>query len=259
MLGVIYYDTPDYWPQALVAAFAFCLIASAVYIYNDLQDLDEDRLHPQKSLRPLASAKVSIEFALSACAFLLVSGLGISLAISNKLTLILGIYLVINIMYNYWLRKVPIADVLCIASGFMLRTLAGTIGIGLPFAWWLTLTVTWFTLFIALNKRRLEMQLQRHTIRAALSKYNPRLLDILIIGTAITCFFTYLFYILYEQEESFYFILTLPFTAFGLWRFIWLTTRKSSHDDPVALFFSDILSRINLVCFFGLTLMAIAQ
>ena len=72
-------------------------------------------------------------------------------------------------------------------------------------------------------------------------------------------FFTYLFYILSVEDESFYFILTLPFTAFGLWRFIWLTTRGSNHDDPVALFFSDALSRINLVCFFSLTLMAIAQ
>ena len=257
LLGVIYFDQPGYWLKALIAALSFCLIASAVYIYNDLKDIDEDKFHPQKSQRPLANGKVSIEFAWYTLIFLLLSGFAIAFALSNKLSVILGIYLLINFFYNYWLRKIPIFDVLCVASGFFLRILAGTIGIGLPLTWWLTITATLFSLFIALNKRRLEMRLQVDTNRAVLKKYNPRVLDLLIGFTALSCFLTYLIYIVSVHHELFYFLLTLPFAALGLGRFIWLTNKSIEHDDPVSLFFNDPLSRLNLVCFFTLTLLAL--
>lgn len=260
LLGVIYTDLPGYWPKALIAAFVFCLIASAVYIYNDLQDIEEDRLHPLKYRRPLASGEVSIPFALNVFAVLLITGLVMAFAVSTKLAAILGVYLLINLLYNHWLRNVPVFDVICITSGFMLRILAGTIGIGLPITWWLTVTGTLFCFFIALSKRRLEMQLRlMHTSRAVLSKYHPRLLDFLIVSTAIGCFATYLLYIMYLHEDSFYFLLTIPFVAFGLWRFSVLTTKPHNNDDPVSLFLSDNLSRVNILCFFVLTMMALMK
>ncbi|CEK11113.1 decaprenyl-phosphate phosphoribosyltransferase [Legionella hackeliae] len=260
LLGVFYADTLEYLPDALLAALAFCLIASAVYIYNDFQDREEDRLHPQKCYRPLASGEVSVDFAVSMLALLLIGGLLLAWSISSNLAALLGIYLLINLAYNHLLKNVPILDVLCIASGFLLRVLAGTIGIGLPISWWLAFTATLISLFIALCKRRLEKQLGlRYSTRAVLKKYPSRLLDALIVFTAIASFVTYLFYTIYARDESFYFLLTLPFAAIGIWRFARLTMRSTDNDDPVSLFFHDNLSRFNLICFLGLTSIALVK
>ncbi|STX42983.1 4-hydroxybenzoate octaprenyltransferase [Legionella donaldsonii] len=258
LLGVFYSGSLEYLPDALLAAFSFCLIASAVYIYNDIQDREQDRLHPQKCRRPLASGNVSLPFALSILAILLVGGLLLAGLISINLAALLGLYLLINLAYNHALKNLPILDVLCIASGFMLRVLAGTIGIGLPISWWLTLTATLISLFIALCKRRLEKQLDlTYTTREVLKKYSPRLLDYMINGTAFCCFVAYLLYTIYARDESFYFLLTIPFAAIGLWRFAWVTRRSSGNDDPVSLFLSDNLSRFNSLCFLILTLIAL--
>lgn len=250
LLGVIYAETLSNWPKALGAAFSFCLIASAVYIYNDLRDLAEDRIHPHKKNRPLASNRVSIRFALFSLGFLLITGMGIAFSISIQLAVILCIYLLINLLYNHWLRLVPIFDVMCIASGFMLRVFAGTWGIGLPITGWLTVTATLLSLLIALSKRRLEMSLGfKLTKRAVLQKYQPRLLDRMIIVTAIACFSSYFFYTIVSHKGEYLFLLTLPFTAVGLYRFTFLTFQPSSKDDPILVVFNDKLSLLNLVCF----------
>lgn len=258
LLGVVYAENPVYWGRALLAALSFCLIASAVYIYNDLQDLEEDRNHPKKTHRPLAKGDVSISFAWLMLVLCLLIGLPLGYAISTPLLVILSIYLLINLLYNHWLRRVLFCDVLCIASGFMLRILAGTFGIGLPITWWLTITATLLSLFIALCKRRLEMQLGLgSTQRIVLRKYSPHLLDILIASTASSCFIAYLLYTVYARDEMWSFLSTLPFCAIGLWRFAFLTTKDGDTDDPVAVFLHDNVSRLNLLCFFSLTILAL--
>ncbi|WP_131739825.1 decaprenyl-phosphate phosphoribosyltransferase [Legionella adelaidensis] len=260
LLGVIYSNQSFFWPRAIVAALAFNLIASAVYIYNDLKDIAEDQLHPRKNKRPLASGLVSIPFAVGSFFFLLIVGMGLAFLVSFKMVGILAIYLLINFAYNYFLRNVPVLDVLCIASGFMLRILAGTIGIGLPITWWVTLTATLLSLFIALSKRRLELQLLKvNERRAVLKKYHPRLLNFLLFSTGYLCLFGYVFYIYFVRNWSFYFILTIPFAAFGLYRFTKLTSKDRKKDDPIALFFSDYLSVFNFICFFVLTFLALIQ
>jgi 4-hydroxybenzoate polyprenyltransferase len=260
MLGFCYTPVPGYFIPALLASLAFCLIASAVYIYNDIEDKTEDRVHPHKRHRPLASGQVSIIDAIFMLFILLITGLTLGWLISKKLALILCAYLVINIAYNHVLKLIPIGDVLCIASGFMLRVLAGTIGIGLPISVWLTLAATLLSLFIALNKRSLELHLGlKHSTRKVLRKYHPDLLHHLILGTGIATFITYIFYIIYARDESFYFMMTVPFAAIALWRFAWLATQNIDNDDPVLVFLSDRLSRINLWCFVVLTFMALSS
>ncbi|MCP0913575.1 MULTISPECIES: decaprenyl-phosphate phosphoribosyltransferase [Legionella] len=254
LLGVLYADTPGYWLEALLAAFCFCLIASAVYIYNDLQDIEEDRLHPHKQNRPLASMEVSAGFAITVLVVLLLTGLILAFTVSTTLTALLGIYLLINLLYNHWFRNIPIIDVICITLGFILRILAGTVGIGLPITWWLAITATLLSFLIALCKRRLEMQLGLAEVsRAVLARYHPPLLDFLINITAMGTFLAYLSYVLYTHHHSFYFLLTIPFAAFGLWRFLMLITVEKNVDDPVFIFFHDTLSRLNLLFFFMLT------
>lgn len=259
-LGVIYSGSSFHLVDALLAALAFCLISSAVYIYNDLQDREEDKLHPYKCRRPLVTGEVSLDLAVGSLCMLLIVGLLIGWLVSPKLAALLGAYLLVNLAYNHLFKNFPVVDVLCIASGFMLRVLAGTIGIGLPISAWLTVTATLVSLLIALCKRRLEKQLGLNDeTRLVLKKYSSNSLDLLINISSLGCFFAYLAYIVLVHKESFYFLLTLPFVAIGLRRFVRLAMRVSDNDDPVSLFFRDNLSRFNLLCFLFLTLLALTR
>ena len=260
MLGFCYTPTPGYFIPALLASLAFCLISSAVYIYNDIEDRSEDSLHPYKRHRPIASEKVTVSEAIFMLFLLLITGFTLGWFISKKLAIILSVYLVINIAYNHLFKLIPVIDVLCIAAGFMLRVLAGTLGIGLPISIWLIVAATLLSLFIALNKRRMEMRLSiKYATRKVLEKYNPWVLHCFIVAIGIVSFFTYLFYIIYARDESFYFMLTVPFAAIALWRFAWLAKQDIENDDPVIVFLSDRLSRINLWCFVILTFMALGK
>lgn len=260
MLGFFYTPVSGFLVPALLAALSFCLISSAVYIYNDIQDRTEDSMHPYKCHRPIANDNITVSEAIFMLFLLLVAGLALGWFISKQLAIILTIYLVVNLAYNHVLKLIPILDVACIATGFMLRVLAGTVGIGLPLSGWLTVAATLLSLFIALNKRRLEMQLGlKHSTRKVLKKYHPVLLQSLTVVTGIACFFTYLFYTIFARDEAFYFILTLPFAAIALWRFSWLSTQEIDNDDPVNVFLSDRLSRVNLYCFAALTFMALSH
>lgn len=260
LLGVFYAHSQVYIIPALLAALAFCLISSAVYIYNDIEDRSEDKDHPHKSKRPLVSGKISLTNAVCLLFLLLVAGLVLGWVVSRQLAFILCVYLVVNIAYNHLLKFFPIIDVTCIAVGFMLRVLAGTIGIGLPISLWLTVTATLLSLFIALNKRQLEIQLgAQYATRRVLKKYHPQLLHWFILASGVFCFITYLLYIIYAREESFYFALTIPFAAIALWRFAWLSAQNVENDDPVLIFLQDRLSRFNLYCFIIFTLMALTR
>ncbi len=258
-IGFFYTPMNGYFIPALLAALAFCLVSSAVYIYNDISDRSEDALHPYKKKRPLTSGSVTLYEALALLGIVLIVGLLLGLLVSKQLACILIAYLIINLAYNHIMRFIPVLDVLCIALGFLLRTLAGTVGIGLSISTWLICTATLLSFFIALNKRRLEMQLGLNvTTRKVLEKYHPQLLNRAILATGIACFTVYLFYVVYAHEQSFYFILTVPFAAFALWRFAWLSTQQVDNDDPVTVFLHDNLSRLNLWCFAILTFMALA-
>lgn len=259
LLGVVYSGEFSYFTSAIFAAFSFCLMASTVYIYNDINDKELDKMHPHKCHRPLANGQVSVKAAFTLLYVLLFLGLFIAWLISSKLLTIVAIYLLINLAYNHGLKDVAFVDVICIASGFMLRVLAGTIGIGLAISWWLTLSATLVSLFIALCKRRCEKQLDlTMTTRTVLEKYSSKMLNYLISAVALFTLITYLFYAFYVRG-SVYFLLTIPFAVIGLSRFAWLTTCNFDNDDPVVLFLSDYLSQFNLLCFSILTFIALYQ
>lgn len=258
LLGVVYSGAVDYWPRALLAALSFCFVASAVYIYNDLKDKDQDSLHPHKSRRPLAQGEVSFVFAMSTALVLLLSGFLLAFIISKLLPVILAIYLLINFAYNHGLKNIPVIDVLCIASGFMLRVLSGTIGIGIFLSWWLIWAATFLSLLIALGKRRLEQQLDFNMLtRSVLKKYSPKVLDISLTVIALISILTYVFYCIFGRVQSFYFMLTIPFAGLGLWRFAKLCCQGNHIDDPVAIFLKDKISLLALLCFLILTFLAV--
>ncbi|MDL2339334.1 MAG: UbiA prenyltransferase family protein, partial [Pseudomonadota bacterium] len=141
--------------HVLSAFGAFCLISSAVYIVNDWRDRASDALHPTKRLRPLASGEVSPTAAFALAAFLLAGGIAL---IEGQRTLLglVGLYVASNLAYSWRLKRVPVVDVSIIALGFMLRLLAGTVGVGIPPSRWLILTGIFAALFLGFSKRRAE-------------------------------------------------------------------------------------------------------
>lgn len=260
-IGVIYSNGKlDDWLIASQAAFAFCLVASAVYIYNDLRDCNEDCHHVQKAKRPLASQRISVQWAYILMVVNILAGFLIAINISTTLMMILGCYLGINFLYNHGLRELPISDVMCIASGFMLRTLAGTIGVNVPITWWLVIAATLLSLLIALCKRYLEIRFTTNgSVRPALKKYNLTILEHLITYTASGSIVFYTIYVFFVRHGALSFLLTIPCTMIGLWRMIHLTyhSKHLQTDDPVALFLADEVSCINAVIFFILTVISL--
>jgi len=259
-IGMIYSGALIFLPDVFFAALAFSLLSSAIYVYNDLQDREVDRAHPHKCHRPLASGRVSLRTAYQLLIFLIILSFAIAFEISQELVVILLVYLSINFFYNHWGKRRRGIDVFCIASGFMLRVLAGTIGVGIPISLWLTATATLLSLFIALSKRCLEKQLKlEHETRFVLKKYKKTTLNIALILTGLISFIVYLIYIDVARENSIVFLLTVPFAAFGLSRFVWLTTHESEYDDPIYLFMNDRLSCVNFIFFIIMTGITLIQ
>ncbi|MDR0347144.1 MAG: decaprenyl-phosphate phosphoribosyltransferase [Coriobacteriales bacterium] len=143
--------------RALLAVLVFCLVSSAIYILNDSIDVEEDRRHPTKRLRPLASREISLAFAGILAAILLIVGICLSLLLALPFTAVTACYLALNIAYSLLLKRVPILDIMCISVGFVLRVLAGVFAIGCELSPWILMCTFFLALFIAMQKRHGEL------------------------------------------------------------------------------------------------------
>jgi 4-hydroxybenzoate polyprenyltransferase len=263
LIGLIYSTKwQTYWLSSILAAIAFCLVSSAVYIYNDIKDVEQDKLHPLKKTRPLAQGVISLYQAVGLLFGFLIASLLLSYAISLNLLVIVLAYLVVNVAYNHGLKHIPYLEVVCIASGFLLRILAGTLGIGLMTSRWLLVCGTLLSVFIALAKRKLEMKLvdNNHT-RKVLAQYQLLTIDNLMVAVAIMCLLCYSIYT-YKTgltTNNTGLLLTLPFAMLGIIRFWILTNKKSNNDDPIRLLLHDRLSWINLLIFISITFYALSS
>jgi 4-hydroxybenzoate polyprenyltransferase len=218
--------------RIVLAFLAFCCISSFAYILNDWRDRGSDALHPTKRLRPLASGAVSTQAAL-ALALLLLAG-SLALAWGNRvLLLLLGIYVALNLAYSWRLKHVPVVDVSIIASGFMLRLLAGTVAVGIPPSRWLLLTGLFIALFLGFSKRKAETFHNPDQQRAVLEHYPAALLDTFM---AVTMTATVLTYSLYAtsveamQQHGERLTYTVPVVIFGLLRYAYQVHRGQGED-----------------------------
>ncbi|MGD8823321.1 MAG: UbiA prenyltransferase family protein, partial [Anaerolineales bacterium] len=144
--------------RTLIGFAAFSLGASAIYLINDIADLEQDRLHPKKRNRPLPAGRLSIATAWAATGILLLIALPLAFWLNEYFGLILVTYLIINLLYSYWLKHVAIIDVLTLSSGFVLRVAAGVMLITVQrFSPWLYVCTTLGSLLIGLGKRRAEL------------------------------------------------------------------------------------------------------
>jgi 4-hydroxybenzoate polyprenyltransferase len=230
---------PQIVRQVLLALLAFCLTSSAVYIFNDWRDREQDRQHPKKRLRPLAAGTVSSGAALALLAVLLATGLGAGFLASWKVLALLLVYVTVNICYSQGLKHIVILDVFLVASGFMIRLLAGTTGIGIEPSQWLLLCGLMMALFLGFAKRRAEIYTLENgggEHRRVLAEYNPSALDSMIIITAGCVVMMYSLYTTspatIQLHRTSALIYTVPFVIYGLFRYLYTLHAKQGGGDP---------------------------
>ena len=233
----------ELWKVCL-AALAFSLVSSAVYILNDLCDAPQDRLHPIKQHRPIASGAVSRGPALGMAAILLVLGLGGAWRLGTGLLAVIGGYLALQVVYTLWLKRIALVDVIVISLGFVLRALAGAVAIDVVISPWLLVCAMMLALFLGLCKRRHEkVNLAGQGTRAVLNAYDERLLDLLIAVTAATALVCYSIYTLWpETVDKFgtpWLGATIPFVVFGIFRYMDLVYRQDKGDRPEQILLTD--------------------
>jgi 4-hydroxybenzoate polyprenyltransferase len=233
------WHSPALVTQAIIAFVSFCLISSTVYIFNDIVDIEQDRHHPSKRKRPLPSGKLKISTAAIFAAFLGATALTLAYFASTTVVVILLIYAAMNLAYSLKLKHVVILDVFIIATGFMLRILAGTLGLGIPPSQWLLLCGLMVTLFLGFSKRRAEiiaLSEDKSAHRKVLEDYSPVLLDKMIVVTAAGLIMSYSLYTMNPETIRIHgtanLIYTVPFVIYGVFRYIFLLHNQSSGGDP---------------------------
>ena len=227
-------------------AFAlFCLISSTVYIINDLVDIENDRLHPKKRERPLASGALSPTVAIAAATLFILVSIPAALWLDSGFSLILFGYLLLNVAYSFYLKHLVIIDVLVIAAGFLLRVAGGVAVVEVErFSPWLYLVVTLGALFLGFGKRRHELLLLEDGAdahRAILAEYTLPFLDQLISLVTSTMVIAYSLYTFSAPNlpSNHAMMLTIPFVLYGLFRYLYLIHVKKEGGAPDELLLND--------------------
>jgi len=241
-LGLLFghaWSDPVKLGQGLAAFAAFCLLASAVYVMNDLVDREQDRLHPKKKHRPLAAGTVGAFPAQALALACLVGGSVIAWLWAGSAPWVFATYVLLNLGYSFGLKHVVILDVFIIAAGFMLRILAGTLGIGIAPSQWLLLCGLMLTLFLGFAKRRAELAaLQEDSVghRRVLEHYTAPMLDQFIGVTAAGTVISYALYTVSAETVAMHgtraLIATVPFVLYGMLRYLWKLHARGGGGDP---------------------------
>ena len=230
---------PDLLMRTLLAVGIFCLASSAVYLMNDIWDRNEDKKHPKKCLRPIASGNLPVAMAASAALLTSLTAVTGSFVMNWSFGLITTSYLLLNILYSKWLKHMVILDVFSIASGFVLRVIAGAVVIDVVVSHWLLICTGLLALFLGFSKRRYELVALANDAslhRRVLGDYNPHFLDMMI---GIVTSATLIGYILYAISDEMIqrvhtdgLLLTVPFVLYGIFRYLYLVYHKNHGGNP---------------------------
>jgi 4-hydroxybenzoate polyprenyltransferase len=249
--------------RALGAFVIFCLLASGVYLINDVHDREADRRHPTKRLRPVAAGEVPPGLAAFVGAALILGALAwarFGLEANRLAMLSFEAYVFIQFLYTWWLRRVVIVDVLCISSGFVLRLLAGGSATFVEQSAWILVCTIFLSLFLALCKRRHEVTSlgdDAAAHRAILADYPPALLDQLISAATACILVTYALYTVDPRTAAAHDLylanghpspalaVTLPFVIFGIFRYLFLVYRREEGGSPTDTLLKDAPTLVN--------------
>jgi len=249
--------TPLIWPA--VGAFAiFCGLSGAIYLINDLADVEEDRLHPVKSRRPVASGALPTATAAALGGLLLVASLGAAFALSRGFGLVALVYAVLLVAYSFWLKYVVILDVLTVAMGFVLRAVAGGEAVDVDISGWLIICTILIALFLALGKRRheyLSLGGQAASHRPILAEYSEGFLDQMIAVVTASTVMAYVLYTMWPDTVAKFHTrllpLTLPFVLYGIFRYLYLLYRRDLGGNPSDLLLTDRALLVNTLLWMG--------
>ncbi len=230
---------------AVVAAFVlFCVFSGSVYLMNDACDIELDKIHPLKRNRPIASGRLSVRAASVAFVFLMVIGLTCAFRLSTVFGIIGAAYLALQIAYSFGLKNIVLLDVMIVATGFVLRAVAGAEVLHVIISQWLLICTILFALFLGLAKRRAEIiRLEENASnhRSSLEQYTVPFLDQLISITTATALMSYALYTFFSDTGKAHPLMmaTLPFVIYGIFRYLFLIHDDAGADSPETLLLSD--------------------
>lgn len=227
--------------SALLALVAFCLLASAVYSFNDVADRESDRSHPTKRNRPVASGRITTSAAIGMAAGLIVAGMGLSWVVSHRLALIAGAYLGLNLIYSFWIKHVVILDVFAIAAFFLLRLLGGSVAIAVAPSIWLLICGGLLALYLGFAKRRHELMLlggDSTSHRKVLGDYGPAFLDQMSVVLLAVTVVSYIMYTLSPERvavSGHLLTYSLVFVLYGVFRYLYLVHQRGGGSPTETL------------------------
>ena len=243
--------TPLVWP-ALGAFLIFCALSGAIYVFNDLADVDKDRLHPVKRNRPIARGALPAPVAMGLGVGLLVLSLAAAFALSLGFGLTAVAYAALLIAYSVWLKHVVILDVLTVAAGFVLRAVAGAEAIAVEISGWLVICTILVALFLALGKRRHEYRTLKGEAaahRPILAEYNEGFLDQMVAVVTASTVTAYALYTMSPETVAKFdtrlLPVTLPFVLYGVFRYLYLLYRREMGGNPSDLLLNDRALLVN--------------
>lgn len=242
----------DYVLRALAGLLCFCALSGAVYLGNDILDLPQDRLHPEKCRRPIAAGLVSVPVAALAALLLSATALAGAFWLRPPFGMLALAYALLNLAYSWKLKHLVLIDVLIVASGFLLRALGGALVIAVGISTWFILCTFTLALFLAVVKRRQELVglaqgAGQH--RSTLDQYNLPFLDQVIsvlTSSALVCYALYATGVGESQTGS-HMQLTIPFVLYGILRYLYLVYRQGEGANPTAVIWRDRPLQVALV------------
>lgn len=240
--------------EALACFGLFCLISSAVYLFNDVLDAKSDRAHRVKRSRPVASGALSAGTALAAAFLLAASALGGAYALDPRLSAVLFVYLALNLLYTVYLKRLVIIDVFCIGFFFLMRVVAGTVTAEVALSHWMVFLVVLLAMFLGFNKRRQELVNEGASAvvhRSVLEKYSPYFIDQMIAVLTSSIVVVYMLYTVDERTVrefgTTHLIYSTPFVYYGIFRYLYIVIRRKEGEDPSLVLLKDGVMLVNLL------------
>lgn len=236
---------------ALLAFAGFCLLSGAVYAFNDVIDVEEDRKHPLKRRRPVASGEVPVPVAVAYAALLVAGGLALCFYVNAGVGITGLAYLALQAVYTPFLKHIAILDVMSISAGFVIRALAGVAAVESPISPWLIVCTGLLTLFLGFSKRRHELAtlgdgaiVHRKNLRDYSVPLLDEMMNIMISATIIA--YTLYTFTVYERQDEIFMMASIPFVVYGVFRYMLLVHRDGG-GNPDTLLLADRPLQISLL------------
>jgi 4-hydroxybenzoate polyprenyltransferase len=254
LAGVVFagrLSDPEYVSHALAAVVVFCLLSSAIYVFNDVVDREKDRRHPEKRNRPIAAGVVGVPAAVLFAVGLLLVGLAGALALGPRFAGAAVAYIGLNLLYSLWLKRQVVIDVMVISVGFMIRAIGGVevlrdLDPSVALSDWLLLCTFFLALVMGFGKRRSELVLLDEDAKAhrvALDDYSVELLDVIIPLVSACAILAYSIYTIWPATVAKFgsdkLVYTVPFVVYGFFRYLFLVRERGLGGNPSEILFRD--------------------